>query len=286
MTERGSNISFWFAGVCWNLSFGDAELISSFLAHDSASFADFDLDLTSLARVTVTHQVASVPSEPTTHVRWCWMGDETELIGFRSSARIRQKQVNAFDALVRTPPSAAALWEAIQIVSSAVLSKSGAAVMHAAGVEFQDHALLFIGPSGSGKSTATSLVSSARWFCIDRAVLLPSNGKWLAAALPWGNNQMQIQRSERRLLPLGGLLKVIQDPLMTRIDSCDLVESVLWIRESLHSPNQDPAAEASSLEIAELLAKQTNCGKLRFGLASELSVALTEWLNRPDASLV
>ncbi len=116
----------------------------------------------------------------------------------------------ACSARIAGEPSA--LTSLLNMVSEAIVGAEGGVVMHAAGVELDGRAVLYVGPSCAGKSTAATLTLGAAMFAYDHvAVVAPANGtaEALAYGLP-GGTPARMTQSAHAVLPLAGIFRIFQ----------------------------------------------------------------------------
>lgn len=98
---------------------------------------------------------------------------------------------------------------ALRMLVARVAVEDGGFALHAAGVLRHEGAHLFAGPSRAGKSTAASLSSPCVSLGDDFGVVLPSDGGWVTAAVPFDNEDAP-RDAPAGLLPLRGVWRLFQ----------------------------------------------------------------------------
>lgn len=123
--------------------------------------------------------------------------------------RVAQQRY-ACSARIADEPSA--LTSLLYMVSEAIVQAEGGIVMHAAGVELDGRAVLYVGPSCAGKSTAATLTAGAAMFAYDHvAIVAPADrsADTLAYGLP-GGTPARMSQSAHAVLPLAGIFRIFQ----------------------------------------------------------------------------
>jgi len=199
-------------------------------------------------------------------------GDRLKTPGGR--VQLSKTSARCWVASGRVAPSETALGALLEGLTAAVLELSGGLVMHAAGVELDGKAYLFVGPSGAGKTTATGQVFGARSFTVDRvAVRLSAHGAE-AWALPGGTKPDELAPpSPHRLLPLGGILRVARG---CRVVALELAphQAVLVLRESILTTRSTQASEERRLDAIQDLLHTTPIVRLESTLGAPLAHTL------------
>ncbi|MDH5493011.1 MAG: hypothetical protein OEY14_13740 [Myxococcales bacterium] len=218
-------------------------------------------------------------SPPGREIRWVRGGDRARIVASGFEAQIVRTAPRLFVASARLRPGGAACSTLLGALGSYVLAQCEGLILHAAAVEFEGGALLFIGPSGAGKTTAAGLVRGGRWFAFDRVAIARLGGRWEAFALPGGSDlDHPLSASERRGLPLRGILRVKQGRGGSRILPLSEPSALLRLRESAMAPSSDPAAEATLLGSLHRLATEVPMALAETTLGQPLSDALRTWL--------
>jgi len=189
-------------------------------------------------------------------------------------AHLQPLSHNSWAVSARVAPGAHNLGRLLDALSAAIVERSGGLLVHAAGVELDGHAYLFVGPSGAGKTTAAGQVFGARSFCVDRAVVMPSAQGWRVHALPGGTDPIDRAPDSRNVtLPLGGILRVKQ---ASTVDAHPLAphEAVMTVRESVFSADRDEVSERKRLDTIATLATEVPLMRLDSVLGAPLAQTL------------
>ncbi|NOY90136.1 MAG: hypothetical protein GXP55_02925 [Deltaproteobacteria bacterium] len=188
--------------------------------------------------------------------------------------RLSKTGARCWVASGRVAPSETALGALLEGLTAAVLELSGGLVMHAAGVELDGKAYLFVGPSGAGKTTAAGQVFGGRSFTVDRVALCISAHGAEAWALPGGTKPDEIAPpSAHARLPLGGVLRVVQ---ASRVLALELAshQALLVLRESILTTNSSQGAEERRLDAIQHFLSPAPIVRLEFGLGAPLAHSL------------
>jgi hypothetical protein len=86
----------------------------------------------------------------------------------------------------------------------------GGLPLHGAGVMRNGRGFVFARASGAGKSTAVRLSAPAASLGDDFAIVLPRDGDWVTAALPFDNAETAPREPVRGLVPLAGVYRLFQ----------------------------------------------------------------------------
>jgi len=167
---------------------------------------------------------------------------------------------------------------AVAVASSAILLREGGLLVHAAAVELDGQAVLFVGPSGAGKTTASSQMRGCAWLSVDRVALVPGQGGWWVWRLPWGNLLgLTLNPSATIFLPLAGILRVRQ---ASRVDiqSSSRLAATMLLRESLRTGSPSVADEAKLLQLADQLHQRHPVGNIDVSLGTDLVNTVRAWL--------
>ena len=97
---------------------------------------------------------------------------------------------------------------AVRYLVARVATERGGLALHGAGVLRNGRAFLFVGPSGAGKSTAIRLSAPATSLGDDFAIVLPSHGGWVTAALPFDNTEIAPASPVRGTCPVAGVWRL------------------------------------------------------------------------------
>lgn len=191
-------------------------------------------------------------------------------------ARLRRLGRGGWVAAARVAPGAQSMGRLLDGLSAAILEQAGGLLMHAAGVELDGLAYLFIGPSGAGKTTAAGQVFGARSFCVDRVAVALSNDETRAFVLPGGTDPIDgAPKSPRRSLPLGGVLRVVQAQALD-VRAIAPHEALMMVRESVFSADRDRTAEHLRLDAIERLIGRVPVARLKTPLGAPLAQSLRQ----------
>jgi len=103
-----------------------------------------------------------------------------------------------------------ALENAIRFLVVRLALARGGFALHGAGVFHEGAAHIFAGPSRAGKTTAVALSAPASSLGDDYAVVLPQDGVWHTAHLPFDNSERAAAVPIEGLLPLAGMWRLFQ----------------------------------------------------------------------------
>jgi hypothetical protein len=167
-------------------------------------------------------------------------------------------------------------------ISAAVLHREGGLVMHAAALELDGRAVLFVGPSGAGKSTAVRLSEAGRCFAYDHVALVPSERGWYAWGLP-GGTKADAPLAAQTLYPLAAVLRVRQaafgEPQLSRLSNA---EALFSVRESVEWADSTTAGEESYLHAVTQLSSSVAIGAISTVLRRSNTAALRAFLAAHD----
>ncbi len=228
-------------------------------------------------------------------ITWQWHGESGRALTLQSRAawQVVHSKLDAEGELLGTPRAAESLLTAL---ASAVLHRTGGAVLHAASVELPWGVVAFIGPSGAGKSTACRHLRGAKPFSIDRLAVLParapgereaspSRRAWLAAPLPGGTGiSPPSERGAAHGRPLALVLRVRHAKEQTALAECARIDAVATLRACAFHAGADARTELELLARLEQLAKDVPVAQLQLLLGTELEPVLGSWLARRSSS--
>lgn len=206
----------------------------------------------------------------TREITWEWDGDIARVSTGRVRAELRRLSDGKYAATAFVVPSEAGCSALVTALTAAVVNREGGFVLHAAGVEIDGRAVLFIGPSGAGKTTAANHCHGARWFARDRAVVYPTPLGWYAAGLAGGSDPVELTRSPHPLMPIGQLLRVRGASPHVLVRESGVLDALRDLRESVTSAELDRADEASTLDALTQLCGQVLVGQLSFPLGARV----------------
>lgn len=180
-------------------------------------------------------------------VRWVWSGEVAHVSTARARAELRRLGAGCYAASAMVVPGDAGCSALVTALTGAVIHREGGLVLHAAGVEVDGRASLFIGPSGAGKTTAANHCQGARWMARDRAAVYPTPLGWYAAGMA-GGDPIELPRASGRVFPLRSVSRILRAKEHAAIRRANTAEALRYLRESLQASAGDPAEEASHLD--------------------------------------
>lgn len=212
-------------------------------------------------------------------IQWNWQGHASRLQAGEAAGELNKVAANRYAAHFVVPArDAESVNAAVAAASSAILLRQGGLLIHAAAVELDGQALLFVGPSGVGKTTASSQMRSCAWLAVDRVALVAAQDRWWVWRLPWGNRQgLTLERSAAIFLPLAGILRVRQASTVF-IESCSRLAATMLLRESLRTGSLSVADEEKLLQVADQLSQRHPVGIIDVALGSDLVASVRSWL--------
>ncbi|HKP60193.1 MAG TPA: hypothetical protein VJV78_25890 [Polyangiales bacterium] len=152
-------------------------------------------------------------------------------------------------------------------LAAAINERQGGLSLHAAAIELDDRAVLFIGPSGAGKSTAVLLARGAAVFAYDRVAVSCQDGRYRAWSLP-GGMQVAASHSARRELPLGAIYRIRQAHDRPQIKPLTAASALFALRESTQVTDTSELAEQRRLDVAQALLARVPVAELHTVLGS------------------
>lgn len=212
----------------------------------------------------------------TRDIDWEWSDDVARITTLRVRAELRRLSEGRYAATALVVPGEAGCSSLVTALAAAIVAREGGAWLHAAGVEVDGRAVLFVGPSGAGKTTASNHCDGAHWLARDRAVVYPTPLGWYAAGVS-GGDPIELPRAQGRVFPLGGILRVRKGGPLS-IERGSLVERVRDLRESVMASRG--AAELDTLATVMNLSESARVGCLRFALGDSLVGTIWEWMER------
>lgn len=185
-------------------------------------------------------------------------------------ARLVAQGGGRYGAEAWVPPGSlgAAEYDLLQSLVAVVVWAEGGTVLHAAGVELDGGAYLFVGPSGAGKTTACEH-TEGRTFAIDRVALMPDpEMRWHAWSIPVGPlDGLARPGSERLAAPVRSILRVRQgtEPGIRRLAGSD---ALMVVAAALYWPfAAGEGAVGASMDVAIEVARHCRVGEIRTVLA-------------------
>jgi hypothetical protein len=210
-------------------------------------------------------------------------GAHTQVTASQMHAQLSEIRAGKYAVTARIAPGPGGASAVLLGVASAILQRLGGLNLHAAAIELDGEAILFLGPSGAGKSTAASLALGAQLFAYDRVSIAPGpEGRIWAFSMPGGEAIAGAVFSDRRALPLAALARVRHgqpagEPTLRLLAGAARLFSM---REAVEVGDAGDGAEERRLQIVSTICEQvpvfelhTVLGKpihelLRAGLAS------------------
>jgi hypothetical protein len=168
-------------------------------------------------------------------------------------------------------------------LSAAILEREGGLSLHAAAIELEGRAVLFVGPSGAGKSTAAQLARGSRVFAFDRVNVVPDGaGGYAAWSLP-GGASLAMAPSAHRRLPLGAILRVRQGRGAPRIERLSATRGIFALRESIWLTDSSPSAEEHRMDAAALLRGRVRVAEIHTVLGQPHTGLISQWMFDRDS---
>lgn len=204
--------------------------------------------------------VAPPPADPHGHrLPTCsWSGDQGVIHHHDLTARLRRLgRVGgspSFVATVTLDTSALVRDTAVErTLSHELLEQSGGLMLHAAAIEVDGKAVVFVGPKASGKTTAC-LLARQPWFTCDRLAIAPMDDGWWAWPLRGGHTPSSLPRSTAFALPLGAVFRVSPSTSgRTETEMLHRAESAFDVRETCVPAMRSGIREECRLEAIEML---------------------------------
>lgn len=185
-------------------------------------------------------------------IRWEWNGDVAHVSTARARAELRRLGPGCYAASALVVPNDSGCSALVTALTGAVVSREGGLVLHAAGVEIDGRASLFIGPSGAGKTTAANHCQGARWMARDRAAVYPTPLGWYAAGMA-GGDPIELPRAGGRVFPLGSVSRIQRAAERAALRVATTSEAVRFLRESLQTSHAT-GAEQEAARLDTILA--------------------------------
>ncbi len=205
----------------------------------------------------------------TREIKWEWSGDVARVETGRVRAELRRLAPGKYAATALVVPNDAGCSALVTALTAAVVNREGGFVLHAAGVEIDGRAVLFIGPSGAGKTTAANHCQGARWFARDRAVVYPTPLGWYAAGMA-GGDDVDLPRASASQKPVGAILRVRRGAQRLAIHRAGSPTSICSLRESMMNTVLDRDLESEVLEALMAVASECFVGSLTSTLGVNL----------------
>lgn len=180
-------------------------------------------------------------------IRWQWDGEVARVSTARARVELRRLASGCYAASATIVPSEAGCSALVTALTGTVIHREGGLVLHAAGVEIEGRASLFIGPSGAGKTTAANHCAGARWMARDRVAVYPTPLGWYAAGMA-GGDPIELPRAPGRVFPIRSVSRILRAKERASIRPARPAEAVRYLRESLQTSKGGPEEEASCLD--------------------------------------
>lgn len=223
--------------------------------------------------------VAAAPElqlERSREISWRWSGPTCQVRAGRARAELRDIGQGRFAASALMAPDATGSAALATALTTCVVTRLGGFCLHAAAIELDGRAVLFLGPSGAGKTTAANHCRGARVLARDRVVVYPTARGWFAAGLTGGEASL-LPSAEPRALPLGAVLRVVRRR-ETGVSDLSGSAGLAALRESIQSPASS-SSEQELLRRALELSASTYVGQAAVVLGEDLSPHCQELLD-------
>lgn len=184
-----------------------------------------------------------------------------------------------YAASARAEPGERGAHALLRGVAAAVLEREGGVTLHAAGVELDGRAIVYLGPSGAGKSTAARLTDGGRSFADDHVALVPTESGWMAWGLP-GGSPNRMPASAGVVFPIAALLRVRRGRASPRVERLSGTAALFAVREAVESGDCSPEAEAARLSTAARIAREVEVGTIHTVLERPLMREIAMGLGR------
>lgn len=210
-------------------------------------------------------------------------GDRMRVHHARGHIDLRRCASRRYEGVAALPADTggSAEMDALQAVAVAVLCQEGGAMVHAAGVEVDGAAFLFVGPSDAGKTTACVLTGGPL-LAIDRVALVPQGEGWAAWAVPGGpEDEVELGRTAQPVLPLGAILRVVQATGEPEARLLPGVRATMVVRAALQWPFRGAREEERAVDAADAIRRRARVGEARTVLGRPLAPALNDLASHP-----
>jgi hypothetical protein len=217
---------------------------------------------------------------------------------------LRQVGPRRYACAARIADGSGALTSLLNMVVAAIVQAEGGVVLHAAGIELDGRAVLFLGPSGAGKSTAATLTHGATMFAHDHVavVVKPVAGERehaveregaVESALAWayglpGGSPARMAQTSHAVLPLAGVFRVFQPAPHAQDTSSRITRGELFggaralfiVREAVESADVSLEGEQARLNAAAAIAaaRGVRVGALHTVLGESIAPLLRDLL--------
>lgn len=206
-------------------------------------------------------------------IKWAWDGDVAHIETGRVRAELRRLGRGRYAATALIVPDEAGCASLCTALIAAIVKREGGLVLHAAGVEVDGRAVLFIGPSGAGKTTAANHCGGLRWMARDRAAVYPTPLGWYAVGMA-GGDPIELPRANARVFPLGGIYRIAKGTDGVSAIPLRGVAAVRALRESVQSVAGSLDEESARLDAIGRVSDACPVGLLRTHLGVPLADTL------------
>ena len=189
-------------------------------------------------------------------------GAQTRVIAAQLCAQISEIRPGKYAATARVTPGRSGAGAVLLGVASAVLQRLGGLHLHAAGVELEGEAVLYLGPKRGDADawTAAALtIGPHQPFAYGRVCIAPGpDERMWAFSLPGDDALAGAMLSSRQALPLAGLVRVRRDPAAhgPALELLTGARRALALREAVAIADDDAATEARRMQrVSELSAR-------------------------------
>ncbi|MDH5673041.1 MAG: hypothetical protein OEZ06_12875 [Myxococcales bacterium] len=196
-------------------------------------------------------------------------------------ATVRRLGAESFAASIELAPGSEGGLALLRGVMGAVVHLQGGLLLHAAAVELDGRAVVFLGPSGAGKSTAAGLCRGARCLAYDHVAVAPTTLGYRVWGLPLGSAST-LPDGPVGAYPLIAALRVRRSTSAPSIERIDGVPALFIVREAVESADLSPVGEADYLRAAMELAECVEVGEIHTVLGVELNTLLNGFF-RPSS---
>lgn len=233
-------LSFVFGGVAFDVC--PARELTWALTDEHRGFvADYATSpVAGLVHCSVS-SAAELADDHRREIEWSWDGDVAQISTGRLRAELRWLGGAHYAARAQVAPDTSGCTSLCTAIAAAVVNHRGGLVLHAAGVELDGRAVLFVGPSGAGKTTAANHCAGTRWMARDRAAIYPTPLGWYAAGMA-GGDPIELPRADARVAPLAGIFRV-RHATELMIGSASGAKAIAILRESVQAPPATLEAE-------------------------------------------
>lgn len=268
---------FVFGGVAFDVSAGPA--LPWELLGDHARFATHDdVGPTALAVHVAASSAPELAHEQGREIHVAWKGGTGHLRTRGVRAEVRELGPGNFVASALLSAADSGCTNLCTSLAGALIDRIGGVVLHASAIELDGGALLFVGPSGAGKTTIANHCAGARGFAKDRVAAYPTPSGWYAAPMA-GGDEVDLPHSSERVLPLLGVLRVVQAERPSIADDSP-IRAVHILRESAQLTDRSADAEGLLLDRLLEMSSKVRVGTVRSVLGDTVLDRLRTWVEK------